>query len=146
MLVLLLAMACGGSKANVRQGQVNSGQPAPVDVTTASAIVRDLPQYFEANGSLTGDEQTDVAPQMAGKVVAVGVVLREPPLVLRHEEARQKAGCALDLDEGDLDARLQLRPRSNVGKWSDATTRPDFRRPLNIAERQNRGIAANGDS
>ena len=72
-LVLLLAMACGGSKANVRQEQANSGQPAPVDVTTATAIVRDLPQYFEANGSLTGDEQTDVAPQMAGKVVAVGV-------------------------------------------------------------------------
>ncbi|HEX9629197.1 MAG TPA: efflux RND transporter periplasmic adaptor subunit [Pyrinomonadaceae bacterium] len=72
-LVLLLAMACGGSKANVRQEQANSGQPAPVDVTTATAIVRDLPQYFEANGSLTGDEQTDVAPQMAGKVVALGV-------------------------------------------------------------------------
>jgi multidrug efflux pump subunit AcrA (membrane-fusion protein) len=72
-LVLLLAMACGGSKANVRQEQANSGQPAPVDVTTATSIVRDLPQYFEANGSLTGDEETDVAPQMAGKVVAVGV-------------------------------------------------------------------------
>ncbi|HXL79851.1 MAG TPA: efflux RND transporter periplasmic adaptor subunit [Pyrinomonadaceae bacterium] len=72
-LVLVLAMACGGSKANVRQEQANSGQPAPVDVTTANAIVRDLPQYFEANGSLTGEEQTDVAPQMAGKVVAVGV-------------------------------------------------------------------------
>src|SRR5882724_3336023 len=72
-LVLLLAMACGGSKANVRQEQANSGQPAPVDVTTATAIVRDLPQYFEANGSLTGDEETDVAPQMAGKVVVVGV-------------------------------------------------------------------------
>ncbi|HZE63849.1 MAG TPA: efflux RND transporter periplasmic adaptor subunit [Pyrinomonadaceae bacterium] len=71
-LVLLLAMACGGSKANVRQEQANA-QPAAVDVTTATAIVRELPQYFEANGSLTGDEQTDVAPQMAGKVVAVGV-------------------------------------------------------------------------
>ena len=72
-LVLVLAMACGGSKANVRQEQANSGQPAPVDVTTANAVVRDLPQYFDANGSLTGDEQTDVAPQMAGKVVALGV-------------------------------------------------------------------------
>jgi multidrug efflux pump subunit AcrA (membrane-fusion protein) len=71
-LVLLLAVACGGSKANVRQEQTNSA-PAAVDVTTAPAIVRELPQYFEANGSLTGDEQTDVAPQMAGKVVAVGV-------------------------------------------------------------------------
>jgi multidrug efflux pump subunit AcrA (membrane-fusion protein) len=72
-LMLLLAMACGGSKANVRQEQANSAQPAAVDVTTATAIVRELPQYFEATGSLTGDESTDVAPSIAGKVVAIGV-------------------------------------------------------------------------
>src|SRR6185295_16129364 len=71
-LVLLLVTACGGSKANVRQEQATA-PPAAVDVTTATAIVRDLPQFFEATGSLTGDEQTDVAPQMAGKVVAIGV-------------------------------------------------------------------------
>ncbi|MBA2702972.1 MAG: efflux RND transporter periplasmic adaptor subunit [Blastocatellia bacterium] len=74
-LALLFATACGGSKANVRQEQANAAQPAAVDVTTAPAIVRELPQYFEANGSLTGDEQTDVAPSMAGKVVAIGVDL-----------------------------------------------------------------------
>ena len=73
MLMLLLAIACGGSKANVRQEQANSPQPAAVDVTTATAIVRELPQYFEATGSLTGDEQTDVAPSIGGKVVAIGV-------------------------------------------------------------------------
>jgi len=70
--VSLLAMACGGSKANVRQEQANA-QPVAVDVTTAAAIVRELPQYFEATGSLTGDEQTDVSPSMSGKVVALGV-------------------------------------------------------------------------
>ncbi len=74
-LALLFATACGGPKANVRQEQANAAQPAAVDVTTAPAIVRELPQYFEANGSLTGDEQTDVAPSMAGKVVAIGVDL-----------------------------------------------------------------------
>ena len=72
ILVSLLAMACGGSKANVRQEQANA-QPVAVDVTTAAAIVRELPQYFEATGSLTGDEQTDVSPSMSGKVVALGV-------------------------------------------------------------------------
>jgi len=71
-LVALLAIACGGSKANVRQEQANSA-PVAIDVTTATAIVRELPQYFEATGSLTGDEQTDVAPSIAGKVVAIGV-------------------------------------------------------------------------
>jgi len=71
-LVLLLAAACGGSKANVRQDKATA-QPAAVDVTTATAIVRELPQFFEATGSLTGDEQTDVMPSIAGKVVTIGV-------------------------------------------------------------------------
>ncbi|HEX6730571.1 MAG TPA: efflux RND transporter periplasmic adaptor subunit, partial [Pyrinomonadaceae bacterium] len=43
------------------------------DVTTATAIVRELPRFFEATGSLAGDQQTDVAPQTSGKVVALGV-------------------------------------------------------------------------
>ncbi|MEP6911824.1 MAG: biotin/lipoyl-binding protein, partial [bacterium] len=73
---LLWAVSCGGSKANVRRDETNaSAQPAVVDVTTAPAIMRELPQFFEATGSLTGDQQTDVAPSVAGKVVAVGVDL-----------------------------------------------------------------------
>jgi multidrug efflux pump subunit AcrA (membrane-fusion protein) len=37
-----------------------------------------LPQFFEATGSLAGDQQTDVAPQTAGKVVEVGVDIGSP--------------------------------------------------------------------
>lgn len=74
--LLLLATSCGGSKANVRNDDTNAAtQPAVVDVTTAPAIMRELPRFFEATGSLTADEQTDVAPSMSGKVVAVGVEL-----------------------------------------------------------------------
>ena len=73
---LLWAVSCGGSKANVRKDETNSSaQPAAVDVATAPAIMRELPQFFEATGSLTGDQQTDVAPSVAGKVVAIGVDL-----------------------------------------------------------------------
>src|SRR5256885_9639821 len=73
---LTWAVSCGGSKANVRKDETNaSAQPAVVDVATASAIMRQLPQFFEATGSLTGDQQTDVAPSVAGKVVAIGVDL-----------------------------------------------------------------------
>lgn len=72
--VLLLAISCGGSKANVRNDNANtSAPPAVVEVTTAPAIVRDLPRFFEATGSLSGDEQTDVSPSIAGKVVATAV-------------------------------------------------------------------------
>ncbi|HEV7684145.1 MAG TPA: efflux RND transporter periplasmic adaptor subunit [Pyrinomonadaceae bacterium] len=73
--VLLLAVSCGGSKASVRTEASGPAQPAAVEVTTATAIVRELPRFFEATGSLTGDEQTDVAPSIAGKVVLVAVEL-----------------------------------------------------------------------
>ena len=74
--LLLLTTSCGGSKANVRKDETNaSAQPAAVEVTTAPAIVRELPRFFEATGSLTGDEQTDVSPSIAGKVISVGVDL-----------------------------------------------------------------------
>jgi multidrug efflux pump subunit AcrA (membrane-fusion protein) len=72
---LLFAISCGGSKANVRKEEGTAGAPAPVDVTTATAITRDLPRFFEATGSLTGDEQTDVTPSTAGKVVYIAVDL-----------------------------------------------------------------------
>ena len=83
VLILLLALvvaaafvaSCRGSKANVRKDESNANtQPAVVEgVTTAAAIKRELPRFFEATGSLAGDQQTDVAPQTSGKVVALGV-------------------------------------------------------------------------
>jgi len=72
--------ACGGSRANVREKEKTPATttPSAVEVTTAAAISRDLPRFFEATGSLAGDEQTDVAPQTQGKVVAVGVDIGSP--------------------------------------------------------------------
>jgi membrane fusion protein, multidrug efflux system len=75
LISVVLGASCGGSKANVRTDNANAAQPAVVEVTTATAIMRELPRFFEATGSLTGDQQTDVAPSIAGKVVAVGVEL-----------------------------------------------------------------------
>ena len=69
---VVFAISCGGSKANVRK-QETGPVPAAVEVTTAAAITREVPGFFEATGSLAGDQQTDVAPQTSGKVVALGV-------------------------------------------------------------------------
>src|SRR5258705_2134333 len=102
--LLLLATSCGGSKANVRSDANASAQPAAVEVTTATAIVRDLPRFFEATGSLTGDEQTDVSPQMAGKVVAV-------PVDLGSYVKRGQTIVRLD----DVDAKLRVQqPQAEV--------------------------------
>jgi multidrug efflux pump subunit AcrA (membrane-fusion protein) len=73
---LLWAVSCGGSKANVRKDETtNAATATVVDVTTVPAITRELPRFFEATGSLTGDQQTDVAPSVAGKVTVIGVDL-----------------------------------------------------------------------
>ncbi|MEP6946248.1 MAG: efflux RND transporter periplasmic adaptor subunit [Acidobacteriota bacterium] len=42
-----------------------------VDVATTQAVVKPIPTYFEATGSLASDESTDVAPAVAGKIVEV---------------------------------------------------------------------------
>jgi multidrug efflux pump subunit AcrA (membrane-fusion protein) len=89
------AVSCGGSKANVRKDETNvSAQPAAVDVTTVPALVRDLPRFFEATGSLTGDQQTDVAPSVAGKVTVVGVELgsyvRRGQMIVRLDDVDAK--------------------------------------------------------
>ena len=74
LLVSAFAISCGGSKANARKDEAaNANTPKVIEVTTAAAIRRDLPEFFEASGSLAGDQQTDVAPQASGKVVAVSV-------------------------------------------------------------------------
>ncbi len=95
----LLAVACGrGSNAQTNQPKEGAGaQPAVVDVTTAQAIQRQLPRFFEATGSLAADEQTDVAPAVAGKVVAVGVDLGSYV---------QQGAVLVRLD--DRDARIRL--------------------------------------
>jgi multidrug efflux pump subunit AcrA (membrane-fusion protein) len=96
--VALFAIACGGgSKANVRADETTAA-PTVIDVTTAAAIRRDLPRYFEATGSLAGDQQTDVAPSIAGKVVAVGVDLGS--YVKRGQ-------TIVRLDEVDLKLRVE---------------------------------------
>ena len=99
-MLLLVAVAaffaaCGGSKANVRKEQAAANTPPPaVEVTTAAAIQRDLPRFFEATGSLIGDQQTDVAPQTSGKVVAVGVDIGSPvrrgQMLVRLDDAELK--------------------------------------------------------
>jgi multidrug efflux pump subunit AcrA (membrane-fusion protein) len=94
------AASCGGSKAQANKKQEEAAAaPAPqaVDVTTAPAIVRDLPRFVEATGSLAADYQTDVAPIIGGRVVSVGVDLGS---------FVQKGQVIAQLDAGD--ARLKL--------------------------------------
>jgi len=100
VLALAVASACGGSRAqnkNAAEGAQAAATPAAVEVTTAPAVMRSLPRFIEATGSLAADEQTDVAPTVGGRVVAVGVDLGS---------FVQRGQVLVRLD--DADARLRL--------------------------------------
>lgn len=96
----LAAASCGGSRAqaNKKEAPAAPAAPAAVDVTTAPAIVRDLPRFVEATGSLAADEQTDVAPIVGGRVVSIGVDLGTYV---------QKGQVIAQLDSGDARLRLE---------------------------------------
>jgi RND family efflux transporter MFP subunit len=104
LLVVLVAIAgfvtsCGGSRANVRKDETTAAnQPVAVEVTTAAAIKRELPRFFEATGSLAGDQQTDVAPQTSGTVVAVGVDIGSRV---------QRGQMLVRLDDAELKLRVE---------------------------------------
>lgn len=103
MIVLLAGIgvfvaSCGGSRANDRSEENTNNQPTVVPVTTAAAIRRDLPRFFEATGSLAGDQQTDVAPQTSGKVVAVGVDIGS---------AVRRGQMLVQLDDAELKLRVE---------------------------------------
>jgi multidrug efflux pump subunit AcrA (membrane-fusion protein) len=119
----VLALSCGGSKANVRNDSpAASPAPAAVDVTTAPAIQRQLPRYFDATGSLAADAETDVAPQAAGKVVVVGVDLgtfvRRGQMLAKLDDADfrirvEQALAALDQTKAAVaqaEAKIGLKP------------------------------------
>jgi multidrug efflux pump subunit AcrA (membrane-fusion protein) len=129
ILVLSLAAVAAGALSACKRsnGQTNaaaSASPTPpvVEVSTTAAVMRQLPQYFEATGSLAANQQTDVAAETSGKVSAVGVDIgssvRRGQMLVKLEDAdfkdrAQQAQAQLDMAKATLDqnrAKIGLRP------------------------------------
>lgn len=64
--------ACSSSSGE-RSGNANTEDAPAVPITVAKTEVRNVPAYIQATGSLIADEQSDVAPKVAGKVANVSV-------------------------------------------------------------------------
>lgn len=132
-LVLVLAVAGFAQLACSRSSGVKkpdsaaaaSASPTVVEVSTAPAILRQLPRFFVATGSLAPNEQTDVAPSIAGKVVAIGVdlgsfvkrgqmIVRLDPIDsrLRLEQAQAQLAQA-QAAVRQAEAKIGLRPGQN---------------------------------
>ena len=112
--VSALALSCSGSKAQSNSKNVNAQAAAPqvVEVSVTPAISRQLPRFLEATGSLIADEQTDVAPAVGGKVVAVGVDLGSYV---------QRGAMLVRLD--DRDARIRLEQAQAQVAQAEANVR-----------------------
>jgi multidrug resistance efflux pump len=80
-----------------------------VDVTAAPAVVQPIPTYFEATGNLASDEQTDVAPAVAGKIAQVNFDVGS---------FVQKGDVLVRLD--DRDARIRLEQATSQEQQSEA--------------------------
>jgi membrane fusion protein (multidrug efflux system) len=72
-----LAAACWNSQAKDEAGTASNPQPtatlAPVDVTTATAITRNLQRDVEVVGSFAADEEVVVSAQAAGELSQINV-------------------------------------------------------------------------
>jgi RND family efflux transporter MFP subunit len=138
--VSALAISCGGSKANVRKTDSGSAVPPAIDVTTANAIKRELPRYFEATGSLAGDQQTDVAPQTSGKVVAVGVDIgsqvRRGQILVKLDDAELKLRVEQSLTQVDQAKAAVRQAEEKIGLRSGQAFDPD-----SVAEVANARVA-----
>ncbi len=143
----LFISACGGSKASNAQQANVAAAPAAVDVTTAPAITRELPRFFEATGSFIADEQTDVAPSISGKVVAIGVELgsyvKQGQMIVRLDETDSRIRLDQTLAQlqqaqaavRQAEAKIGLRPNQSF----DPTRVADVgsaRVALELAEKQ----------
>jgi len=116
-------------------GESAAAETPPVAVTTASAIAREVPSFFQATGSLVADETSDVAPQTSGQVVAtpvdVGAFVRQGDVIarlndrdarLRLQQAEAGVGQAI-AGVRQAEARLGLRAGGNF----EASSIPEVR-------------------
>lgn len=91
----LLLVGCSGDEAKPKSTE--AAKPI-LEVETAKAESRELPTYLEATGNLSGEEQSDVAPAVGGKIVEVrfdiGSFVKKGELLVR-------------LDPKDAEIRLE---------------------------------------
>src|SRR5438309_3129602 len=128
LVLLTAAVATGLTACNRSNGQGNNARatasptPAAVQISTTAAILRQLPRYFEANGSLAPNQQADVAAETSGKVAAVGVDMgssvRRGQMIVKLDDADfrikvEQAQAQLDQAKATLrqnEAKIGLRP------------------------------------
>jgi multidrug resistance efflux pump len=126
---LLWIISCSSSKAE-EQSKAGGEEKKTISITVDKAEAREIPAYIQATGSFTADEESEIAPKVAGKITNVyanvgefvgrGKTIakiddRDARLRLAEAEARVKQSQAA---VRQAEARLGLRPN---GKFNSST-------------------------
>jgi RND family efflux transporter MFP subunit len=95
VLVAALSTACSTGNAKTKDAPA---APAPIAVAAAPAVEQPIARFIRATGSLTAEEQADVAAETAGRVVAARIE-RGTPVAQNAELIR--------LSSAETDAQLR---------------------------------------
>ncbi len=120
--IILLAGACGSKKP---QQAVQAAANEPVAITTAAVTTKDVPATIDETGTFVADELSDVAPNVAGRIVATPVNVGQMV---------QQGQVIAQLDSRD--AQLKLSQMQGAIEESKAS-----RAPVAVANRHPTGAA-----
>lgn len=116
LLLGLLAASCSRSSAN-DTNQAADSDAKPVDVAAAQAIVKDIPTYLEATGSLTSDAESNVAPSIGGKITQVnfdvGSYVKQGDVLVRLDS--RDAEIRLDQALAQVEQQRKVVEQSEAG-------------------------------
>lgn len=138
LAITIVSAACGStaaSKTKEENTKEKAADAAPVVVSRATAVSREVPSYVQATGSLIADETSDVASKIAGKVIStpvnVGAFVRQGDVLVRLDDKNarlqvQELQANVRQAEAAVrqaEARLGLDPNGNF----QATNIPEVR-------------------
>jgi multidrug efflux pump subunit AcrA (membrane-fusion protein) len=125
ILALLAVGLAGCSRATEAAGTRAPAGPRTIAVTLAAAVTRTVPAAFQETGTFVADETSDLAPLVAGRVIAtpvnIGDFVRHDQVIceLDHRDAQLK----LDQAKAALDqATAALRQTQSRIGWNGQAT------------------------
>jgi multidrug efflux pump subunit AcrA (membrane-fusion protein) len=140
-LAIILPLAfCGRSASDSGKVSIDAAatQPRAVEVTTAPAQSRGVQAYIQATGSFAADESSDVAPELAGQIIAtpvdMGAFVKQGAVIARlnDRDARLRLSQALAAEQQAAAAVRQARERLGLGPGGrfDVDNIPEVRAAL----------------
>ncbi len=117
LTVLVSALAAGCGSAGTGGTQAAEAPPIAVKVDPVAAIEQPIARFIRATGSLTAEEQADVAAEIAGRVISTpverGTPVRVGTELVRISSAETEAQAReAEANAGQIEARLGLKTGS----------------------------------